>query len=219
MPIDRIVLALDAAAPHVAAAIASRDELIGTLHDARQPGETPDLLALVDRLLADTATDKSRIGAVAVLRGPGSFTGLRVACATALGLAEALRVPMTAVSTLEALALWAAPCSGATLAVIDALRGDWYTQRFTASGQDGILQLEAPAIRSGPEIRLEGVELAVGFEARRFVDVFAPALRALEAIEVVSTVALAAARGRWSWRPELALEPLYLRPPATSARR
>ena len=67
-----------------------------------------DLIALVDRALSDAGLTLGELDAVAVGAGPGSFTGLRIAMATAKGLCFASGLPLWPVSSLAALALDAA---------------------------------------------------------------------------------------------------------------
>jgi tRNA threonylcarbamoyladenosine biosynthesis protein TsaB len=69
---------------------------------------------------------------IAVTNGPGSFTGLRIGAACALGLAESLDIPICGVSSLEAAAWNAAHMSGYVRAVMDARRGQVYTALFYA---------------------------------------------------------------------------------------
>ncbi len=68
---------------------------------------------------------KRSLSLVAVASGPGSFTGLRVAVATAKGLAEASAIPIVAVSVLEAVAL-ASGVQGRVMAAMDAQRGELF---------------------------------------------------------------------------------------------
>ena len=75
--------------------LAARTEHVGNRHAERVLG----LSALV---LADAGLAKKDIEVVGFGEGPGSFTGLRVACGVAQGLAGALETPVVAVSNLEA---------------------------------------------------------------------------------------------------------------------
>jgi tRNA threonylcarbamoyladenosine biosynthesis protein TsaB len=63
---------------------------------------------MVDTLLRNSEIAASELSCIAVAAGPGSFTGIRIGCATAKGLAYALDIETRAVSTLAAMADYAA---------------------------------------------------------------------------------------------------------------
>ncbi|MBB3190627.1 tRNA (adenosine(37)-N6)-threonylcarbamoyltransferase complex dimerization subunit type 1 TsaB [Halomonas cerina] len=106
-----ILLALDASSRACSAALLRRregldDELLSRF--ALTPREhTRRLLPMVDEVLAEAGLSASALDAVAYGRGPGSFTGLRIAAGAAQGLAFGLDRPLLGVSTLQALALGA----------------------------------------------------------------------------------------------------------------
>ena len=62
------------------------------------------ILPMIDRVLSDADVSQKQLDAVAFCRGPGSFTGVRIAAAVAQGLAVAQNLPIVAVSSLTALA-------------------------------------------------------------------------------------------------------------------
>lgn len=79
------------------------------------------------RWLMETAGWKlAELAAVAVVHGPGSFTGVRVGVSAAKGLSEAGRVPLVAVSRLALLAAAVGDGSERVCAVLDAGRGEFY---------------------------------------------------------------------------------------------
>ena len=92
-------------------------------------------LPWAEQLLADAGVAKSQLDAIAVGRGPGAFTGVRLAIAIAQGIALALDRPLLPVSTLAALAM-RAPGNGDVLAAIDARMGEVYAATFRRAGQD-----------------------------------------------------------------------------------
>jgi tRNA threonylcarbamoyladenosine biosynthesis protein TsaB len=127
-----LVLALDAGSPMVSVAIGRGGELLAARAVAQQRSST-QLLALVAEALAAAGARPADLEGVVALAGPGSFTGLRVGLATALGLHQALRLPAQAVPTLAALAVACeAPDGALVIAAVDALRGEWSAQAFQA---------------------------------------------------------------------------------------
>jgi tRNA threonylcarbamoyladenosine biosynthesis protein TsaB len=90
------------------------------------------LLSSIAALLDRQGLQKSSIGLIAVASGPGSFTGVRIAIATAKGLAEAFSIPVVAVSVLEAIAD-ASGAEGRVIAVIDAQRSETFWGEYNPS--------------------------------------------------------------------------------------
>ena len=137
------VLGFDAATPATAVAVLRAD---GWLREAREelaPGGRPQhaqrLLGLSAELLSAAGLAWVDIELVAVGAGPGSYTGLRIALATARGIARAHGARVVGVSSLRALA---EPIHGrAALAVLDARRGE----AFIAAYRDGA-ELLAPSV-------------------------------------------------------------------------
>ena len=103
-------------------------------------------LPWAEALLAEAGIAKSQLDAIAVGRGPGAFTGVRLAIALAQGIALALDRPLLPVSTLAALAMQAQMGSGSfsaenepdpisgILAAIDARMGEIYLASFQRDG-------------------------------------------------------------------------------------
>jgi tRNA threonylcarbamoyladenosine biosynthesis protein TsaB len=91
-------------------------------------------LPWAEQLLAEAGIAKSQLDAVAVGRGPGAFTGVRLAIALAQGIALALDRPVVAISTLAALAMRSR--GDRVLAAIDARMGEVYLGAFARNGDD-----------------------------------------------------------------------------------
>ena len=91
-------------------------------------------LPWAEQLLADAGVAKPQLDAIAVGRGPGAFTGVRLAIALAQGIALALDRPLLPVSTLAALAMRAE--GGRIVAAIDARMGEVYLAAFARAGDD-----------------------------------------------------------------------------------
>ncbi|MCD0247660.1 tRNA (adenosine(37)-N6)-threonylcarbamoyltransferase complex dimerization subunit type 1 TsaB [Xanthomonas melonis] len=98
------------------------------------------VLPWAEQLLADAGIARRQLDAIAVGRGPGAFTGVRLAIGIAQGIALALDLPVLAVSTLQVLALRAPAEATHVLASIDARMGEVYAGVF-ARTTDGLLEL------------------------------------------------------------------------------
>jgi tRNA threonylcarbamoyladenosine biosynthesis protein TsaB len=92
------------------------------------------LAPLIGRVLSDAKTAPRDIGRVAVTNGPGSFTGVRVGVAAALGFAAAYGAEYAGVSSLLAAAQSYAGCEGVIAAMQDARRGRVFAALFRAGG-------------------------------------------------------------------------------------
>jgi tRNA threonylcarbamoyladenosine biosynthesis protein TsaB len=90
-------------------------------------------LPWAEALLAEAGLAKSQLDAIALGRGPGAFTGVRLAIALSQGIALALDRPLLPVSTLAALAMRAP--GEAILAAIDARMGEVYAAAFRRQGE------------------------------------------------------------------------------------
>lgn len=102
-----------------------RESLAGQSHSGQ-------LLAMVDALLHEAGVSLKALDGIAYGAGPGSFTGLRIACAVAQGLAFAHDLPVTGVGTLQALA--AASDSERLICCLDARMNEVYYGLYVRSG-------------------------------------------------------------------------------------
>lgn len=87
---------------------------------------TERLMGAVDYCLAEAGLAKGELDLVACAEGPGSFTGLRIAMATAKGLSAGLGIPFVAVPTLDAYAAEWAGAAPVVVPVLDAKRSHFY---------------------------------------------------------------------------------------------
>jgi len=90
-------------------------------------GHATVLIPMIQDLLKNTHISLHDLTQVAVGRGPGSFTGLRVGMAAAQGISVSLNIPLKTVTTFEAILEMIAPSSRShALILIDTKRGDFY---------------------------------------------------------------------------------------------
>ncbi len=95
---------------------------------------------MLDAVLAESGLDRQDITHVAFANGPGAFTGIRIAAATAQGIAIALSIPLIGVSTLAVLAQQVADEQGVdrVQVVIDARMGEAYSGLYQRDPQEGV---------------------------------------------------------------------------------
>ena len=130
------ILALDLATENCSVALWRHGELLGREAPAVR-GHGGQLLSMVDVLLAEAGMSLTALDAIAFGRGPGAFTGLRLAASVTQGLAFSTGVPVIPVSDLRALAqrAMAAPVAAARVLVChDARMGEVYWAGFSNVG-------------------------------------------------------------------------------------
>ena len=84
----------------------------------------------IDEVLQSAKVSIDQIDAIAISKGPGSYTGLRIGVSAAKGLCYALDMPLISVPTLEALAHQVDAPKGAVVAMLDARRQEVYSAIF-----------------------------------------------------------------------------------------
>ena len=108
------------------------------------------LLPLVRELMAEHGTGFTQLDAIAFGAGPGAFTGLRVACGVAQGLAVGAGLPVVPVCGLEAMAATAG--ESLVLSLLDARMGEVYAAAYER--RDGLLELQGE-MHVGPPMTLD----------------------------------------------------------------
>ena len=108
-------------------------------HETAPRQHAERVLAVVNRILAEAGIARGALDAIGFGRGPGSFTGLRIAAGVAQGLAFALDVPAVPVSTLGAIAQGSMRENGSrkVLAVLDARLGEVYAGAYAVAPRTG----------------------------------------------------------------------------------
>ena len=99
-------------------------ELVASVEVEARRASNTQLVPRIDELCARAGVAREKIACVCVGRGPGSFTGVRIALATAKGIASALEIGLVGVSSLDAVAwgawkaaergellVWPTPCA------------------------------------------------------------------------------------------------------------
>ena len=211
------LLAIDTSQAAVSACIMGDDGGIlarETLPMAR--GHAEALLPLLERLSKAAAVPFSTLGRIAVVVGPGSFTGIRIGIAAGRAIGLAAGVPVVGVSSLAA---FAAPLigregAGVIAAAVDAKHGQVYVQGFTAKGQplavpritnvrDAVRTLGAgPLVFAGSGATMMAIEAwSLGAQAEVAGETVTPDIGFVARLGVLADPATAPAR------------PYYLKPP------
>ena len=132
----------------------------------------------VSALLEKSGTAPSDIDRVAVVIGPGSFTGLRIGLAFAKGLYAARRREIVTVGTLELLSLPVLMTEARVCAMVDARKSEVYAAVFEKSGGEENLPIEKTPVRA-----VSPGKLLVSLDARPMVFVGSGAVRFRTEIE------------------------------------
>lgn len=215
------LLALDSATEACSVALWLDGEVLQRFEVAPQR-HTELLLPMVAALCAEAGCALSRLDAIAASVGPGAFTGVRVATALAQGLAYAHDLPVTAVSTLAALAHGGYRLADTRdwLVAQDARRAEvyWAHYRIDPTGAAQLagaervsapMEVVLPACAglglAGSGWAAQGTLIAGGGLASRAASIVFP-----EARDVAALGAIQAAAGRLTAAEALA--PVYLRP-------
>lgn len=154
-----IVLGVETATHQVGAALGGQEGVLASVHVAKGRRHAEILTPAIDFVCRQARVEITEVSAVAVDVGPGLFTGLRVGVAAAKAVAQALRVPMVGLSSLDLLAYPVRWTDRLIAAVIDARRGEVYSA-FYRQVPGGVQRLSALCL-SSPD------ELAGELQARR----------------------------------------------------
>ncbi|WP_010255563.1 tRNA (adenosine(37)-N6)-threonylcarbamoyltransferase complex dimerization subunit type 1 TsaB [Treponema primitia] len=219
------ILALDTSAAVLSVALATgTDVWYFEVDGGLRHGEL--LMDVVDHLLGSAGLEPTDLELAACMKGPGSFTGLRIAFAAAKGLALSLGIPMVSAPTLDCMAASQAAWPGIVLPAMDAKKGRFFTALYRGGLREGAYRdaspeeiaeaLSASAVRDDPvmitgpaaEMVLERLKpLFDGSldQSRFFVDPLGKRGKARELLDIVKKMDIVEAT------QEVFSGPLYLR--------
>ncbi|MCI0433105.1 MAG: tRNA (adenosine(37)-N6)-threonylcarbamoyltransferase complex dimerization subunit type 1 TsaB [Gemmatimonadetes bacterium] len=124
--VERPLLALDTSTRLGSVAVGSPLRVRAELTIGASARRSESLLPAIDLAMKQASVERDALHGVIVGAGPGSFTGVRIAAATAKAIAAALRIPLFAHSSLAMLAAGAAAPGRTVCALFDARRGEVY---------------------------------------------------------------------------------------------
>ena len=193
----------------------------GFLHTVKTHSE--QLIPLLDQLLKASSWTLRDLELIGVVRGPGSFTGIRIGIASAQGLAQVLELPLLAVLSLETLAWAGVNREEDIVPILDARRNEWYTARYR--WLEGKIQCLSPPQALRPDSWLEqlkGLERQVCFVGDAVLTARARIEEVLGEQAVILPEYLGLPRGAYAaraiWQRWLeqgageVVEPYYIRP-------
>jgi tRNA threonylcarbamoyladenosine biosynthesis protein TsaB len=217
-------LAIDTSTYRAEVALWADDACVAREENLDPAKHAESLFGLIDRAFARAGWKKSDLDLVVPCIGPGSFTGARVALATAKGIALALDRPIVGVSGLEAMASalrQIAPASAidpdAVVALLDARKGEVFWAAYGREGEPlagpGHVAVSAVADALAP---LPAKKLVVGRIAGEIDNFTFQVFRSPETDlpDIAELARLGVRKFRDKGADDLgALEPLYVRPP------
>ena len=215
-----LILAMESSAKPASVAICEGGALLGQYFQNSGLTHSRTLMAMVESLLNNLSIKAKELDLIAVAKGPGSFTGVRIGVSAAKGLGWSLDIPIAGVSTLEAMAHQIPTPDVIICPVMDARRSQVYNALFDRSDGNLIrlcddralsldelsLQLSAlgrPVLLVGDGAGLAfdylsgaGVSCSIAPELMRWQTAYGAALASIDAVPI----------------PAIVLEPSYLRP-------
>ncbi len=219
---DVLVLAIDTSTAQVSVAIGDGGAVLGALQLTGGRRHAEQLAPAIDHLRRELGVDLDHLAVIAVGIGPGLFTGLRVGVTTAKVMAQALRIPVVGIPSLDLVAYPLRHADRLIVAVLDARRREVFAARYRpvpggvqrVSGYEVFVPAELVA-----ELSTEPEPILLAGDG---VDRFRSEFAALEHAEiaggefaapsVAALVQLATARAeREEFEQPVELRPLYLR--------
>lgn len=141
-----MILAFETSAKAASVALLDKGVLLGENYQNTGLTHSQTLMFMAESLLDSCGKTVADITAVAVAKGPGSFTGVRIGVAAAKGFAWGAELPCYGVSTLEAMAEGLGVYEGFVVPTMDARRNQTYTAIFRADSGKLTRMLEDSAI-------------------------------------------------------------------------
>lgn len=133
------VLAIEASGNVASVAVATEEKVLTEITTDSKKTHSQTLLPMIDEALTKAESTVKDIDFIAISKGPGSFTGLRIGSATAKGMAFAAGKEIVEVGTLEAMAYGVMDTQSVICPILDARNRNVFTG-FYSLGKDGALE-------------------------------------------------------------------------------
>lgn len=212
------ILCLETATRNCSVAVAEDGKLKGALElQTSGYSHAEKLHPFIHDLLQDLQLTLSDLDAVAVSKGPGSYTGLRIGTSAAKGLCVALGIPLIAIATPEHMAhgiFRKHPEADLAIPMLDARRMEVYSAAYNKSGEN-VMEIDARIIDQDPFAHLKGSLIFGGDGAAKCADQLAGEHRNFDGdikASAIDMVGLAESRFLAKAFEDLAyFEPFYLK--------
>jgi len=131
------ILNIETATTNCSVSLAKEGTVIGLKEDNNLSYSHAERLHVyIDEVLKTANVSKNQLSAIAISKGPGSYTGLRIGVSAAKGLCYALSLPLISIPTLEALAHQVENPNGVVVAMLDARRLEVYSAIYDSNFQE-----------------------------------------------------------------------------------
>ncbi len=128
------ILNIETATTNCSVSVSKEGKTIALKEDSRNGySHAEKLHVFIDEALAEANINKADLNAIAVSKGPGSYTGLRIGVSAAKGLSFALDLPLISIPTLDALANQVSCDEGVIIAMLDARRMEVYSAIYNTN--------------------------------------------------------------------------------------
>ncbi len=147
------ILALDTSGLVASVALVEDDLVTARFSIQYKTTHSQIMMPMLEKIRDLIQLDLHTLDAIAICKGPGSFTGLRIGCATATGLSLSLGVPLIPIPTVDGIAYELCGQDALVCPMMDARRSQVYT---------GVYTFEAEACMSAAEDEASGADRAQG---------------------------------------------------------
>ncbi len=135
-----LILSFDTSAQSCGVALTDTEKVISEIQLNRGSKHSEQLLPMIDHVLGNAKKTIGDIDLIVVSSGPGSFTGVRIAVATAKALSQGREIPLVAVNSLELLASNCLCPKSLIVPMLDARKNEVYTALFRRK-EEGLLRV------------------------------------------------------------------------------
>ena len=141
------ILCIETATTNCSVALSVDGKVIGLKEDYNNTYSHAERLHVyIEEILQKNNISKTQLDAIAVSKGPGSYTGLRIGVSAAKGLCFALEIPLISIPTLDALAYQVKENDGVIVSMLDARRMEVYAAIYTSESKEQIRETKAEVL-------------------------------------------------------------------------